>query len=206
MSKKKPNKQWVESQNKDQYVKRARDSHYRSRAVYKLQQIDEKDKLIQAGNRVVDLGSAPGGWSQYARERVGVNGKVIAVDILPMEPIADVHFIQGDFTETEIEKACLEQTNKDGVDLVISDMAPNLSGIRATDQARSMALAELAYDFCHNALKPGGHFLIKLFEGAGAQAYRQALKEHFAQVLTRKPDASRNNSREFYVLARSYKL
>ena len=163
MSKKKPNKQWVESQNKDQYVKRARDSHYRSRAVYKLQQIDEKDKLIQAGNRIVDLGSAPGGWSQYARERVGVNGKVIAVDILPMEPIADVHFIQGDFTETEIEKACLEQTNKDGVDLVISDMAPNLSGIRATDQARSMALAELAYDFCHNALKPGGHFLIKLF-------------------------------------------
>lgn len=206
MSKKKPNKQWLHQQNKDQYVKQARESHYRSRAVYKLQEIDKKDKLIKPDYCVVDLGSAPGSWSQYASERIGVNGRVIAVDILPMEPIDGVFFIPGDFTEEAVEKACLGHIGKQGANLVISDMAPNLTGIRTTDQSRSMALAELVYDFCHQVLKPGGDMLIKLFEGAGTSEYRQLLKEHFAKVVTRKPGASRDQSREFYVLARSYRL
>ena len=206
MSKKKPSKEWVQIQNKDPYVKQARESHYRSRAVYKLQEIDQKDKLIKPGHCVVDLGSAPGSWSQYASERIGANGRVIAVDILPMEPIDGVLFTQGDFTDESVEKAVLQQIGEKGADLVISDMAPNLSGIRMSDQARSMALAELVYDFCHQALKPGGDLLIKLFEGAGTSEYRQLLKQHFDKVMTRKPGASRDKSREFYILARSYRL
>ena len=206
MSKKKPNKQWVHNQNKDQYVRKSRQSHYRSRAVYKLWEIDKKDKLIRTNACIVDLGSAPGSWSQYASEHVGTNGRVIAVDILAMDPISGVQFIQGDFTEEAIENQCLELVGKQGADLVISDMAPNLTGIRATDQARGMNMAELVYDFCHRALKPGGDLLIKLFEGAGTQEYRKLLQEHFAKVLSRKPDASRDHSREFYVLARSYRL
>lgn len=206
MAKKKPNKDWVHTQNKDQYVKQARLSHYRSRAVYKLQEIDQKDKLIKPDYCVVDLGSAPGSWSQYASERIGAKGRVIAVDILPMEPIDRVLFNLGDFTDETVEKRCLEQIGEKGADLVISDIAPNLTGIRVTDQARSMALAEIVYDFCHQALKPGGDLLIKLFEGAGTSEYRQLLKKHFAKVMTRKPGASRDKSREFYVLARSYRL
>ena len=206
MSKKKPSKEWVQKQNSDPYVKQARESHYRSRAVYKLQEIDKKDGLIKPSYCVVDLGSAPGSWSQYAAERIGANGRVVAVDILPMDPINGVLFTQGDFTEEEVEKAFLEQVGEQKVDLVISDMAPNLTGIRVTDQARSMAMAELVHDFCLKVLKPGGDLLIKLFEGAGTNEYRQLLQEHFTKVMTRKPGASRDKSREFYILARSYKL
>jgi len=203
---KKSNKQWLHAQNKDQYVKQARNSHYRSRAIYKLQEIDQKDKLIKPNNCVVDLGSAPGSWSQYASEQVKANGRVISVDILPMEPIERVSFVLGDFTDEAIEAECLGLIGKQGADLVISDMAPNLTGIRITDQARSLALAELVYDFCHHVLKPGGDLVIKLFEGAGTDEYRRLLKERFTKVMTRKPDASRDQSREFYVLARSYRL
>ena len=206
MTKKKSNKQWLRSQNKDQYVKQARLSHYRSRAVYKLQEIDQKDRLLKPNYCVVDLGSAPGSWSQYASERVVPDGRVIAVDLLPMEPIDQVLFIAGDFTDEAVEKECLGQIGEQGADLVISDMAPNLTGIRSTDQSRSMDLAELVRGFCHQALKPGGDLLIKMFEGAGTSEYRQLLKEHFVKVMTRKPGASRDNSREFYVLARSYRL
>ncbi len=206
MSKKKPSKEWVQKQNNDPYVKQARESHYRSRAVYKLQEIDKKDGLIKPNYCVVDLGSAPGSWSQYVSERIGANGRVIAVDILPMEPIEGVLFTQGDFTDETVEKAFLHQIGEKGADLVISDMAPNLSGIRDSDQARSMAMAELIYDFCHQALKPGGDLLIKLFEGSGTSEYRQLLKQHFDKVMTRKPGASRDKSREFYILARSYRL
>jgi len=206
MTKKKSNKQWLHSQNKDQYVKQARLSHYRSRAVYKLQEIDQKDRLLKPNYCVVDLGSAPGSWSQYASERIVPDGRVIAVDLLPMEPIDQVLFISGDFTDEAVEKECLGQIGEQGADLVISDMAPNLTGIRTTDQSRSMALAELVHGFCHQALKPGGDLLIKMFEGVGTSEYRQLLKEHFVKVLTRKPGASRDNSREFYVLARSYRL
>ncbi|GJM05628.1 MAG: ribosomal RNA large subunit methyltransferase E [marine bacterium B5-7] len=203
---KKSNKQWLHAQNKDQYVKQARESHYRSRAIYKLQEIDQKDKLIKPNTCVVDLGSAPGSWSQYASEQVKANGRVISVDILPMEPIERVLFIPGDFTEEAVENECVAHVGKQGADLVISDMAPNLTGIRITDQARSLALAELVYDFCHQVLKPGGDLVIKLFEGAGTDEYRRLLKERFAKVMTRKPGASRDQSREFYVLARSYRL
>ena len=206
MARKKPNKQWLHKQNTDQYVKQARQSHYRSRAVYKLREIDNKDKLFKPASCVVDLGSAPGSWSQYAVEQVGQQGRVIAVDLLEMEPIDQVFFIHGDFTDNQTEKDCLDALGDQGADLVISDMAPNLTGIRTTDQARSMALAELVFDFCQQVLKPGGDLLIKLFEGAGTNEYRQLLKEHFARVMTRKPDASRDQSREFYVLARSYEL
>ncbi len=206
MSRKKLSKEWLKRQRNDPYVKESKNSHYRSRAVYKLQEIDQKDKLIKPDYCVVDLGSAPGSWSQYASEQIGANGRVVAVDILPMEPIAGVLFIQGDFTDEAVEKACLEQIGANGADLVISDMAPNLTGIRVTDQARSMGLAELVYDFCHQALKPGGDLLIKLFEGAGTNEYRQLLKENFNKVMSRKPGASRDKSREFYVLARSYRL
>ena len=206
MSKKKPSKEWVQKQNNDPYVKQARESHYRSRAVYKLQEIDQKDELIKPGYCVVDLGSAPGSWSQYAVERVGANGRVVAVDILPMDPINGVLFTQGDFTENDVEAAFLEQVGEQKADLVISDMAPNLTGIRVTDQARSMAMAELVHDFCLKVLKPDGDLLIKLFEGAGTNEFRQLLREHFSKVMTRKPGASRDKSREFYILARSYKL
>ncbi len=203
---KKSNKQWLHAQNKDQYVKQARDSHYRSRAIYKLQEINQKDKLIKPNTCVVDLGSAPGSWSQYASEQVKANGRVISVDILPMDPIERVLFILGDFTDEAVENECIGHIGKQGADLVISDMAPNLTGIRITDQARSLALAELVYDFCHQVLKPGGDLVIKLFEGAGTDEYRKLLKERFAKVMTRKPGASRDQSREFYVLARSYRL
>lgn len=206
MSKKKPSKEWLQIQNKDPYVKQARESHYRSRAVYKLQEIDQKDKLIKPNTCVVDLGSAPGSWSQYASERIGADGRVVAVDILPMEPIDGVLFMQGDFTDETVEKAFFEQIGAQGADLVISDIAPNLTGIRVTDQARIMGMAELVHDFCHQALKPGGDLLIKIFEGAGTSEYRQLLKKHFGKVMTRKPGASRDKSREFYILARSYKL
>jgi 23S rRNA (uridine2552-2'-O)-methyltransferase len=202
----KKNKDWLHKQNKDQYVKQARESHYRSRAIYKLQEIDQKDKLIKPEDCVVDLGSAPGSWSQYASERIGAKGRVVAVDILPMEPVDRVLFTLGDFTDESVEKALLEQIGDNKADLVISDMAPNLTGIRITDQARSIGLAEIVYDFCHQALKPGGDLLIKLFEGAGTSEYRQLLKEGFSKVMTRKPGASRDKSREFYILARSYRL
>ena len=203
---KKSNKQWLHSQNKDQYVKQARESNYRSRAIYKLQEIDQKDELIKSNSCVVDLGSAPGSWSQYASEQVKVNGRVISVDILPMDPIEKVLFILGDFTDESIKRECTRHIGKQNADLVISDMAPNLTGIRITDQARSLALAELVYDFCHHVLKPGGDLVIKLFEGAGTDEYRRLLKERFTKVVTRKPQASRDQSREFYVLARSYRL
>jgi 23S rRNA (uridine2552-2'-O)-methyltransferase len=202
----KKNKDWLHKQNKDQYVKQARESHYRSRAIYKLQEIDQKDKLIKPEDCVVDLGSAPGSWSQYASERIGAKGRVVAVDILPMEPVDRVLFTLGDFTDEAVEKTLLEQIGEKKAALVISDMAPNLTGIRITDQARSIGLAEIVYDFCHQALKPGGDLLIKLFEGAGTSEYRQLLKEGFSKVMTRKPGASRDKSREFYILARSYRL
>lgn len=206
MSKGSTSNSWLQRQKNDPYVKQAQQSHYRSRAIYKLQEIDQKDKLIKPNSCVVDLGSAPGSWSQYASERVKSGGRIISVDILPMEPIERVLFVLGDFTEETVENECLGHIGKQCADLVISDMAPNLTGIRVTDQARSMAMAELIYDFCHQALKPGGDLLIKLFEGAGTDQYRKLLKERFTRVMTRKPGASRDKSREFYVLARSYRL
>tara|TARA_B100001765_G_C19454206_1_gene316101 strand:+ start:375 stop:995 length:621 start_codon:yes stop_codon:yes gene_type:complete len=206
MSKNKSSKRWLQTQNKDLYVKKARKLDFRSRAIYKLQEIDEKDQLIKPNYCVVDLGSSPGSWSQYLSGIIDSSGRIIAIDILPMNPIEQVLFISGDFTDEIIQKQCLKEVGEYGADLVISDMAPNLTGIRVTDQSRNMAIAELVYDFSTHILKPGGDLLVKLFEGDGTYEYRQLLKEKFAKVLVRKPKASRDQSREFYVLARSYVL
>lgn len=197
---------WLNRQQKDPYVKRAQQSHYRSRAVYKLIEIDEKDHLFKPAQTVIDLGAAPGSWSQYVSEKIGSQGRLIAIDILPMEPVTGTVFIEGDFTEQSIYDECLQAMNNGKADLVISDMAPNLSGIRASDQARSIYLAELSYDLAKNVLKKDGMMLVKVFEGEGADVYRHELKEHFGKVIVRKPKASRDDSREFYVLAQSFGL
>jgi 23S rRNA (uridine2552-2'-O)-methyltransferase len=196
---------WLQRQKKDPFVKQAQQSDYRSRAVYKLEEIDKKDHLFRKGQTVIDLGAAPGSWSQYVARQTGLQGKVIAIDILPVEEIDNVLFIKGDFTEQVIYEQCLQSLNGNKADLVISDMAPNISGIKSSDQARSMALAEMALELACQVLKPGGDLLIKLFEGEGVAEFRQQLKEHFQQVLTRKPKASRDNSREFYILARTFR-
>lgn len=191
---------------RDPYVRKARQSEYRSRAAFKLQQIDRRDRLFRPGQLVVDLGAAPGGWSQYAAERVGRQGRVLAVDLAPLQPINNVEFIHGDFAEQAVLERCLAALGGRRADLVISDLAPNLSGIRDTDQARSLALAELALDFAERALAPGGSLLIKLFQGAGTDAFRKQLVERFQKVMLRKPQASRAESRELYVLARGFQV
>lgn len=206
MAKSSSNKHWLIRQQKDPYVKQAQQSHYRSRAVYKLIEIDEKDHLFKQGQTIIDLGAAPGSWSQYVSKKIGKKGRLIAIDILPMDPIANTLFIKGDFTEQPVVEQCLQAMNHGKADLVISDMAPNLSGIGATDQARSLNLAELSFDLAKSVLKQGGHMLVKLFEGQGTGVYRRELKEHFGKVIVRKPKASRDDSREFYILARTFRL
>jgi len=206
MAKDSSKKHWLTRQQKDPYVKQAQLSHYRSRAVYKLIEIDDRDHLFQQGQSVIDLGAAPGSWSQYVSEKIGYHGRLIAIDILPMDPIVNTLFIKGDFTEQPVVEECLQAMNHGKADLVISDMSPNLSGIRATDQARSLHLAELSFDLAKSVLKQGGDMLVKLFEGEGTDLYRQGLKEHFGKIIVRKPKASRDDSREFYVLARVFRL
>ena len=198
----KRDKRWLERQNRDPYVKQARNSSYRSRAVYKLQEIDQRDHLFHPGQLVVDLGAAPGSWSQYASEKVRPGGRVIALDILDMPSINGVEFIQGDFTEQDVFDQCLQSLGGINSDLVISDLAPNLSGIRDTDQARSMYLAELVLDFAKQVLSPRGSLLLKVFEGSGIDQFKRSLNVQFQRVSIRKPDASRSGSREFYLLAR----
>jgi 23S rRNA (uridine2552-2'-O)-methyltransferase len=197
-------KRWLRDRERDPYVRKTRQSEYRSRAAWKLAEIDQRDRLFRPGQLVIDLGAAPGSWSQYAASRVGARGRVLAVDVLPMETLAHVEFIPGDFGEEAVRASCLEALQGRRADLVISDMAPNLSGVRATDQARSMRLAELALEFSRQVLAPGGDLLLKLFQGAGADEFRRQLVEHFQRVMVRKPGASRSASREFYVLARGH--
>ncbi len=193
---------WLNEHVHDPYVKLAQKQGYRARAAFKLLEINEKDKLIQADTVLADLGSAPGSWSQVATELIGPRGRVIAMDILPMDPVSGVEFIQGDFREDEVLQQLVDLLNGQKLDLVISDIAPNMSGNTVTDQARSFYLCELAYDFAINHLKPGGHFLIKVFQGAGYQEYVKLLRESFAEVVVRKPKASRDRSNEIYLLAR----
>ena len=193
---------WLNEHVHDPYVKLAQKQGYRARAAFKLLEINEKDKLIQADTVLADLGSAPGSWSQVAKELIGPRGRVIAMDILPMDPVPGVEFIQGDFREDEVLQQLVDLLNGQKLDLVISDIAPNMSGNTVTDQARSFYLCELAYDFAINHLKPGGHFLIKVFQGAGYQEYVKLLRESFAEVVVRKPKASRDRSNEIYLLAR----
>ena len=193
---------WLNEHVHDPYVKLAQKQGYRARAAFKLLEINEKDKLIQADTVLADLGSAPGSWSHVATELIGPRGRVIAMDILPMDPVPGVEFIQGDFREDEVLQQLVDLLNGQKLDLVISDIAPNMSGNTVTDQARSFYLCELAYDFAINHLKPGGHFLIKVFQGAGYQEYVKLLRESFAEVVVRKPKASRDRSNEIYLLAR----
>lgn len=200
----KSSKRWIQEHERDAFVRKARQSQYRSRAVYKLQEIDKQDHLLRRGQIVIDLGAAPGSWSQFASEQVTAQGKVIAVDTLSMEPIQNVWFIKGDFTQQITLDSCHECLSGNKADLVISDMAPNISGIRSTDQARCMVLAELVYEFSKIVLKPGGNMLVKVFQGLGTDAYKRQLIEVFQRVICRKPKASRDSSREFYILAQSY--
>lgn len=205
MARSKTSASWLKEHFDDRYVQRSRDDGYRSRASYKLLELNEKDKLFRSGMTVVDLGAAPGGWSQVAIEKVGENGVVIASDILEMEPIADVTFIQGDFTEEAVYDEIMASIGGRPVDMVISDMAPNLSGMSAMDQPRGMYLVELALDLASRTLKKDGVFLAKVFQGEGFDAYLKQLKEQFKTVITRKPDASRARSREVYLLAKGFK-
>lgn len=196
---------WRQRQERDVYVERAARDGYRSRAAYKLEQILAKDRgVLRPGMRVVDLGAAPGSWSQLAARRVGPSGRVWAVDLLPMDPIAGVDFIRGDFTAPETLQALREALGGRDVDLVMSDMAPNISGNRAIDQPRSMALAEEALALAREVLKPGGSFIVKLFQGEGVDPFVKELRSAFGSVRLVKPQASRSESREMYVLARNY--
>jgi len=196
---------WLKEHFDDPYVKRSWQDGYRSRASYKLLELDEKDQLFKPGMTVIDLGAAPGGWSQVAAERVEPNGLVIASDILEMDALAGVEFIQGDFTEDEVLEAILAQLGERPVDLIISDMAPNMSGMAAIDQPKAMYLVELALDLARQTLKPGGRLLTKVFQGEGFDDYLKALRDSFTRVMTRKPGASRNRSREVYLLADGFK-
>lgn len=205
MPRSKSSGRWLQEHFKDQYVQRAQKDGWRSRASYKLLEIQEKDQLIRSGMTVIDLGAAPGGWSQVAAATVGDSGQVIASDILHMSPIAGVDFIQGDFTEDSVLENIVMAIGSKQVDLVISDMAPNMSGISSVDQPRSMYLVELALDMARRVLRKNGVFLTKMFQGEGSDAYIRDLRLSFSQVKTRKPKASRPRSKEVYLLARAFK-
>lgn len=189
----------------DPYVKQAQKDGYRSRASYKLIELNDKDKLIRPGMLVVDLGSAPGGWSQVAAKLVGAKGRVLATDILPMDPLPNVDFIQGDFTDEAVFNRLLDRLDGAPVDLVMSDMAPNLSGIDSADQAASMYLVELALDMARRILKPKGDFVAKVFQGVGSDDFLRDLRTSFDKVAIRKPTSSRPRSREIYVVAKGFK-
>lgn len=201
MTKKKAN-QWMQRHVQDNYVKQAQNDGYRSRAAYKLLELNEKDKLFKSGQCIVDLGAAPGGWSQVASTLVGDKGRVIALDLLPMDSFAQVEFIQGDFTEDKVYEQLMAALNGQAVDLVICDIAPNISGVRLVDQSKAMYLVELALDFAKQVLKPNGSFVVKVFEGEGLDEFRKTARGSFAKVMNRKPKASRGESRELYIVGK----
>ncbi len=205
MARSKTSKKWMDEHVNDPYVKKAQMDGYRSRASYKLIEINEKDALYRSGSVVVDLGSAPGGWSQIVAPVVGDGGRVIASDILPMDPIIGVTFVQGDFTEESVYEAILQELDGGQADTVISDMAPNLSGVKNTDQYAAMYLVELALDMARNVLKPGGSFCAKVFQGVGYEEYVKDVRQSFQKVMVRKPAASRPRSREVYLVAKGFK-
>jgi 23S rRNA (uridine2552-2'-O)-methyltransferase len=205
MARNKTSKAWMREHVTDPYVRRAQAEGMRSRAAYKLEQLAERDKLLKPGMVVVDLGAAPGGWSQVAGRAAGASGRVVAVDLLEMAPVAGVTFIRGDFGDdavlAEVEKAL----GGSGADLVLSDMAPNISGVAGVDQARSVGLAELALDFAGKHLKPRGNFLVKVFQGSGFDELVARIRRRFVQVMIRKPEASRSRSNEVYIVAKGLK-
>ena len=206
MARSRSSRRWLREHHADPYTRQARAEGYRGRAAYKLIELDRKDGLLRRGMRVVDLGAAPGSWSQYAAERVGDTGLVVASDRLRLDPIAGVAFIEGDFHDEAVLEAVLAAVGPAGADLVMSDMAPNISGVDAVDQPASMALTELAHDLAVRILKPGGTLVTKMFQGEGSDAFTRALKADFGQVRIRKPAASRDRSREVYVVATGRKL
>ena len=204
MARSKSSKQWLREHFDDEYVRRSHGERYRSRASYKLLEMQDKDGLIRPGMTVVDLGAAPGGWSQVAAELVGDQGRIVASDILPMDLIAGVDFVQGDFTDDLVFERLLSVIGEQGADLVISDIAPNITGISEIDQPRSLGLAEVALELAKSILKPGAYFLVKLFQGAGYPEYHRAMQSRFNSVKTRKPKASRDRSREVYLLGSGF--
>jgi len=205
MGRSKSSQRWLQEHNSDQYVKRSQQEGYRSRASYKLIELDNKDRLFQPCMTVVDLGAAPGGWSQVAVKLVGNKGRVVASDILLMDSIAGVDFVQGDFTEESVLKEILDALGDNLADLVISDMAPNMSGMRAVDQPKAMYLVELALELACQILKPDGDFVAKVFHGEGFDELLHQVRGRFQRVVTRKPDASRPRSREVYLVAKGLK-
>ncbi len=222
MARSKSSGDWLKEHFDDEYVKRSQKEGYRSRAIYKLQEIQQKDNLIRPNMQVVDLGAAPGGWSQYAVELVGSKGRVVASDILPIDPLPFVEFVKGDFTEESVLNEILDVLNTDPTsktgndsstqsekkyraDVVISDMAPNMTGVEATDQPRSIYLCELSLDMACQILKPGGSFVAKVFQGDGSEAFFKEVRSHFNKVKIRKPKSSRPRSREVYVVAQGFK-
>jgi 23S rRNA (uridine2552-2'-O)-methyltransferase len=205
MARSKSSNNWLQEHVNDPYVKQAQKDGYRSRASYKLLQLNEKDKLIRPGMLIVDLGSAPGGWSQVAGRLVGEKGRVVATDILPMDPLRNVEFIEGDFTEEAVLQQIIEHLGSSHPDLILCDIAPNITGIDSADQASSMYLVELALDFARQALKPRGDFVAKMFQGAGSDAFLKEIRSSFDKVSVRKPAASRPRSREVYIVARGFR-
>jgi len=204
-SRSKTSGRWLREHFDDHYVKEAQRHGYRSRAVFKLIELLEKDAVLKPGMTVIDLGAAPGGWSQIAAKKVGDNGRVIASDILPMDSLPDVEFLQGDFSDEDIFAQLMNLIGDRPVDLVLSDMAPNMSGMRAVDQPRSMHLVELALDMATRVLRPGGAFICKVFQGEGFDQIMLEARQHFPKVQTRKPAASRPRSREVYLVAKGFK-
>jgi 23S rRNA (uridine2552-2'-O)-methyltransferase len=205
MARSKSSAGWLKEHFDDHFVNKAKQEGWRSRAVYKLQEIDDKDKLFKPGMCVVDLGAAPGGWSQWTTHKLGAKGEVFALDILPVEPFAGVTFIQGDFREDDVYNQVLESLAGREVDVVMSDMAPNMSGNKAVDIPRAMYLVELCVDLADQVLKKNGDLLMKVFQGEGYNELIQSLRDKYQKVITRKPDASRARSKEIYLLARGKK-
>ncbi|WP_271408092.1 23S rRNA (uridine(2552)-2'-O)-methyltransferase RlmE [Pseudomonas sp. Q1-7] len=205
MKRTKSSRRWLDEHVNDPYVKKAQKDGYRSRASYKLIELNDKDKLIRPGMLVMDLGSAPGGWSQVAGRIVGENGRVLASDILPMDPLDNVDFIQGDFTDDAVFAQILDMLDGRQPDLIISDIAPNISGVAAADQASSMYLVELVLDMVRQVLKPNGNFLVKVFQGEGSDEFLKDVRTSFEKVVVRKPEASRPRSREVYLVGKGFK-
>mgnify|MGYP006280096221 CR=1 FL=1 len=205
MSRSRSSQRWLNEHFSDEFVIKAQTSGYRSRAVFKLKELDEREHLFKPGMAIVDLGAAPGGWSQYAAERLGNRGKIIALDILPMEALPDVSFILGDFREDAILNQLRDALEGQAIDVVLSDMAPNMTGARPVDQSRAMHLAELALDTAGEILKPGGSFVVKLFHGPDFDNYVRECKRIFSKVSVKKPKASRDRSPEVYLLGKGFK-
>lgn len=206
MSRTKSSKRWLDEHFNDVYVKKAQAEGYRSRAIYKLKEIDEKESLLKPGMTVVDLGAAPGGWTQYVSEKLQGRGLIVALDILPMDALPDVAFIHGDFREDNVLQELINLIPARSLDLLLSDMSPNMSGTTAIDIPRAMYLVELAFDFAEKMLKPGGTMLVKLFHGSGFDDLVKQARASFEKVVIRKPSASRSRSKETYLLAKGYNL